>query len=243
MHCWRLAPFWTSTCLRRRTWGRHFFHRNRGSRFGCGQPGPCPERHRLTQRPPLQRHHPWRRNWWHAIWANSQDNYTNLLIGPGYGFSLRKPGELPQSRSATCEHRTISFTMLSATAAGSAYSSSSPCKARVGSCCGERTGSPAKPGVRYLGIRSDVRVLRQRAGDACGAIPFYLTMGLFVGPALAALGSPVREALSHPAAPSVYPSADADMRRKAPTHRKPFDGCGHRSCPDWRWLCTSQWCG
>src|ERR1700678_3031915 len=31
----------------------------------------------------------WRKNWWHAIWANSQDNYTNLLIGPGYGFPLK----------------------------------------------------------------------------------------------------------------------------------------------------------
>jgi hypothetical protein len=29
-----------------------------------------------------------------------------------------------------------------------------------------------------------------------GAIPFYLTMGLFVGPALAALGSPARQRLS-----------------------------------------------
>ena len=31
----------------------------------------------------------WRKNWWHAIWANSQENYTNLLIGPGYGFPLK----------------------------------------------------------------------------------------------------------------------------------------------------------
>ena len=38
----------------------------------------------------------WRENWWHAIWANSQANYTNLLIGPGYGFLLKEPGELPQ---------------------------------------------------------------------------------------------------------------------------------------------------
>jgi O-Antigen ligase len=31
----------------------------------------------------------WRENWWHAIWQNSQENYTNLLIGPGYGFMLK----------------------------------------------------------------------------------------------------------------------------------------------------------
>lgn len=31
----------------------------------------------------------WRQTWWHAIWQNSQENYTNLLIGPGYGFSLK----------------------------------------------------------------------------------------------------------------------------------------------------------
>jgi hypothetical protein len=31
----------------------------------------------------------WRENWWKAIWQNSNENYTNLLIGPGYGFMLR----------------------------------------------------------------------------------------------------------------------------------------------------------
>ena len=31
----------------------------------------------------------WRKMWWHAIWANSQENYTNLLIGPAYGFPLK----------------------------------------------------------------------------------------------------------------------------------------------------------
>ena len=32
----------------------------------------------------------WRETWWRAIWANSQDNYHNLIIGPGYGFPLKK---------------------------------------------------------------------------------------------------------------------------------------------------------
>jgi hypothetical protein len=31
----------------------------------------------------------WRENWWRAIWPNSQANYTNLLIGPGYGYLMK----------------------------------------------------------------------------------------------------------------------------------------------------------
>lgn len=31
----------------------------------------------------------WRQNWWKAIWQNSQESYTNLFIGPGYGFMLK----------------------------------------------------------------------------------------------------------------------------------------------------------
>ena len=31
----------------------------------------------------------WRETWWRAIWVNSQENYTNFLIGPGYGFLLK----------------------------------------------------------------------------------------------------------------------------------------------------------
>ena len=31
----------------------------------------------------------WRERWWRTIWANSPENYSNLLIGPGYGFMLR----------------------------------------------------------------------------------------------------------------------------------------------------------
>jgi hypothetical protein len=39
-----------------------------------------------------------------------------------------------------------------------------------------------------------------------GAIPLYLMIGLFVGPALAELSSPAREQLAHPVGSSVaYP--------------------------------------
>ena len=31
----------------------------------------------------------WRQTWWKAIWQNSNENYSNLLIGPGYGFELK----------------------------------------------------------------------------------------------------------------------------------------------------------
>ena len=30
--------------------------------------------------------------WWDAIWANSRENKTNFIIGPGYGFLLKKSG-------------------------------------------------------------------------------------------------------------------------------------------------------
>jgi hypothetical protein len=42
-----------------------------------------------------------------------------------------------------------------------------------------------------------------------GAIPFYLTMGLVVGPALAALKSPARQESLRPVSPSVpYPQQE-----------------------------------
>ncbi len=40
-----------------------------------------------------------------------------------------------------------------------------------------------------------------------GAIPFYLTMGLFVGPALSAIGSPARQTVSHGVSSAAYPQA------------------------------------
>jgi hypothetical protein len=99
----------------------------------------------------------WRENWWSAIWANSRRNYTNLLIGPGYGYLLK---DLVNYLKGTGDLRTPHnifyyalgysgwigvFLFFSLQAGGSVFSSSSPCRLPVAPWRGALTKSPASP--------------------------------------------------------------------------------------------------
>jgi hypothetical protein len=141
----------------------------------------------------------WRKNWWHAIWANSQDNYSNLLIGPGYGFSLKNlVSYLNDATDLRTPHNVFYYALGYSGWIGVLIFFS------LQAACGvllwrtyRITGQSWGLAVWAAGLAAAFfgNVMETPAG----AIPFYLTMGLFVGPSLAALGAPAREALSHPA--------------------------------------------
>jgi hypothetical protein len=148
----------------------------------------------------------WRKNWWRAIWANSQDNYTNLLIGPGYGFALKNlVNYLAVSTDLRTPHNVfyyalgytgwIGVSIFFALQAGFAA-----LLWRVYKLTGEAWGLAAWAATLVSAFFGNV------LETPAGAIPMYLLIGLFVGPALGALSSPAREALSYPAGSSVaYP--------------------------------------
>lgn len=148
----------------------------------------------------------WRKNWWHAIWANSQDNYTNLLIGPGYGYSLRKlVTYLRVDPDLRTPHDIFYYALGYSGWIGVLifFSLQAGCAVLLWRTY-RVTGQAWGLAIWASGLTSAFfeNVLETPAG----AIPFYLCIGLFVGPALAALSSPAREALSRPAGSSVsYP--------------------------------------
>jgi O-Antigen ligase len=148
----------------------------------------------------------WRQTWWKAIWANSQDNYTYLLIGPGYGYLLKNlVTYLSVDGDLRTPHNIFYYALGYSGWIGVAifFSLQSACAALLWRTY-RVTGQAWGLAIWASGLTAAFfgNVLETPAG----AIPFYLLMGLFVGPALAALGSPAREALSHLA--PAYPQQD-----------------------------------
>jgi hypothetical protein len=126
----------------------------------------------------------WRENWWKAIWQNSTENYTNLLIGPGYGFMLRDLVDyLKQNGDVRTPHNIFYYAL--------GYSG----------WCGVTIFFALQFTCAYLLWRV-YRLTGQAYGLAVwaatliaaffgnlmetpfGAIPFWLTMGLIIGPTL-----------------------------------------------------------
>jgi O-Antigen ligase len=148
----------------------------------------------------------WRKNWWHAIWANSQDNYTNLLIGPGYGFPLKNlVTYLKVNPDLRTPHDIFYYALGYSGWIGVSifFSLQAGCAVLLWRTY-RVTGQAWGLAIWASGLTSAFfeNVLETPAG----AIPFYLCIGLFVGPALAALSSRAPQALSRPVDSSVvYP--------------------------------------
>jgi hypothetical protein len=138
----------------------------------------------------------WRKTWWRAIWANSQNNYTNLLIGPGYGFALRNlVRALVVAADLRTPHDVFYYALGYSGWIGVLifFSLQTACAVllwRVYRVTGQAWGLA----VWAAGLTT--AFFGNFMETPAGAIPFYLTMGLFVGPALAALGSPASQRLS-----------------------------------------------
>jgi hypothetical protein len=139
----------------------------------------------------------WRKNWWRAIWANSQDNYTNLLIGPGYGFALKGLVRyLTEATDLRTPHNVFYYALGYTGWVGvfiffTLQASCGVLLWRVYKLTGQAWGLAVWASVLTSAFFGNVME------TPTGAIPLYLMAGLFVGPVLAALGSPAHDALSH----------------------------------------------
>ncbi len=152
----------------------------------------------------------WRQNWWKAIWANSQENYTNLIIGPGYGFELRKlVTYLKDAGEIRTPHNVFYYALGYSGWIGVVifFALQVSCGILLWRAY-TVTGQPWGIAVWASGLLAAFfgNVMETPAG----AIPFYLTMGLVVGPALAKLSAPARQGLvRNPQSSMIYPQQGA----------------------------------
>ena len=126
----------------------------------------------------------WRQNWWKAIWQNSNENYTNLLIGPGYGFTLKNlVNYLKQSGDVRTPHNIFYFALGYSGWFGVVifFALQLTCVSmlwRVYRLTGQAYGLAVWAATLTAAFFGNV------LETPSGAIPIYLTMGLIIGPTL-----------------------------------------------------------
>jgi hypothetical protein len=133
----------------------------------------------------------WRENWWRAIWANSQASYTNLLIGPGYGFLLKNlVSYLKDSGDLRTPHNIFYYALGYSGWLGVFFFFS------LQAACGALVWRAYKITGQSFGVVIWASTLFTAFfGNAfetpTGAIPCYLTLGLIIGPTLSMTRSPM----------------------------------------------------
>ncbi len=145
----------------------------------------------------------WRQTWWKAIWAHSQENYTNLIIGPGYGYLLKNLVRYLQQLDLRTPHNVFFYALgysgwLGVTIFFALQGTCGVLLWRVYRLTGQAYGLAVWASILLSAFFGNVME------TPVGAIPFYLVIGLFVGPYLAALSAPAREALSRSLRPNGY---------------------------------------
>jgi hypothetical protein len=124
----------------------------------------------------------WRENWWRAIWANSQANYTNLLIGPGYGYLLKDlVSYLKDFGDLRTPHNIFYYALGYSGWIGVLFFFS------LQAACGALVWRVYKITGQCFGVVIWASTLFTAFfGNAfetpAGAIPCYLTLGLIIGP-------------------------------------------------------------
>jgi hypothetical protein len=147
----------------------------------------------------------WRKMWWHAIWVNSQENFTNLLIGPGYGFPLKNLVSYLKDPDLRTPHNVFYYALGYTGWIGVSifFTLQAGCGVllwRTYKVTGQSWGLAVWASGLTAAFFGNVME------TPWGAIPFYLMTGLFVAPHLAAIGSPAR-ALSRSKPSSIaYPA-------------------------------------
>ncbi len=137
----------------------------------------------------------WREKWWKAIWANAHENDTNMLIGPGYGFLLRSlVSYLRDSTELRTPHNVFFYALGYSGWIGVAlfFSLQAACGTllwRVYKLTGQSFGLAAWASILLAAFFGNVME------TPAGAIPFYLTIGLVIGPTLSMVRSPARPRL------------------------------------------------
>jgi hypothetical protein len=140
----------------------------------------------------------WREMWWHAIWENSQENKTNLIIGPGYGFELKKLVTYLNYDIRT-PHNIFYFALGYTGWVGVSifFALQIACVSilwRLYRVTGSAFGLAAYSATLFAAFFGNV------LENPFGAIPLYCMMGLLVGPSLSAMAQPqrVRVSLGNP---------------------------------------------
>jgi hypothetical protein len=148
----------------------------------------------------------WRQTWWHAIWQNSQENFTNLLIGPGYGFMLKNlVNYLKTFGDLRTPHNIFYYALGYSGWIGVVIFFS------LQGACGVLVWRAYRVTGQSFGVAIwAASLFTAFFGNAfetpSGAIPSYLTIGIIVGPTLAAASFPLRERLFR-SSPSPVPYA------------------------------------
>jgi hypothetical protein len=126
----------------------------------------------------------WRKNWWRAIWQNSQENPTNFLIGPGYGFVLKNlVNFLKQNGDVRTPHNIFYYALGYSGWIGVVifFALQIACALmlwRVYRITGQSYG------LAFWAASLSAAFFGNVMETPTGAIPFYLTIGLLVGPTL-----------------------------------------------------------
>jgi len=146
----------------------------------------------------------WRERWWRAIWANSQENYTNLLIGPGYGFMLRDLVNYLKDSGAIRTPHSVFFYAL-----GYAGWIGVVLFLGLQAACGALMWRAYRLTGQSFGMAAwAFALLGAFFGNVletpAGAIPFYLTLGLVIGPTLSGFCSPAGKELCRPNSALAY---------------------------------------
>jgi hypothetical protein len=148
----------------------------------------------------------WREMWWQKIWENSQENKTNLIIGPGYGFELRKLVTYLTYDIRT-PHNIFYFALGYSGWLGVSifFALQIACILmlwRLYRATGSAFGLAAYSATLFAAFFGNL------LENPFGAIPLYCMMGLLVGPNLAKMAQPHGERV-----PLANPSrAYADVR-------------------------------
>ena len=137
----------------------------------------------------------WRETWWRAIWANSQKDYTNFIIGPGYGFVLKGlVNYLKDQGDLRTPHSIFYYALGYSGWLGVCFFFS------LQACCGLLVWRVYKLTGQAFGLAFWASTLFPAFfGNAfetpTGAVPCYLTLGLVIGPTLAMVRSSARASL------------------------------------------------
>jgi hypothetical protein len=147
----------------------------------------------------------WRETWWRAIWTNSQENYTNFLIGPGYGYLLKNlVNYLKDSGDLRTPHNIFYYALGYSGWLGVFFFFS------LQATCGALTWRAYRITGQSFGVAIWASTLFTAFfGNAfetpTGAIPCYLTLGLIIGPTLSMVRSRARLVPLYPQPSIAYP--------------------------------------
>jgi hypothetical protein len=125
----------------------------------------------------------WRQMWWSAIWANSQENKTNLIIGPGYGFLLKNLVSYLKNEDIRTPHNIFYFALgytgwLGVIIFFSLQITCATMLWRLYRVTGQAFGLAAWSSTIFAAFFGNV------LETPSGAIPLYCMIGLLVAPSL-----------------------------------------------------------